>query len=148
VNKNEYKIFREIISNSEEETENSGKELGEILERGQCIGLEGDLGSGKTVFVRGLAQGLKVDDSRLVDSPTYKIINTYEGKFILHHLDLYRLDSFDDILNIGLFDVINNSDITVIEWAEKISEMRIDYSYYVDLISLSETSRRIVIYKK
>jgi tRNA threonylcarbamoyladenosine biosynthesis protein TsaE len=110
-----------ISSCSVEETRNIGQIIGEMAEAGTLIALKGDLGSGKTVMVQGLAGGLKVPDRYYVTSPSYTLVNEYPGRLPLFHLDLYRLSDvdFDDI---GLNDILEtHSAVVAIEWAERLS---------------------------
>ncbi|MCM2677017.1 tRNA (adenosine(37)-N6)-threonylcarbamoyltransferase complex ATPase subunit type 1 TsaE [Alkalicoccobacillus plakortidis] len=104
---------------SPDETMEFAKRLGTLLQAGDVITLEGDLGAGKTHFTKGLAKGLGV--KRIVNSPTFTIIKEYEGRLPLYHMDVYRLDE-DGEEDIGLYEYFYGEGITVIEWASKISE--------------------------
>ena len=108
-----------LISNSIEETERFGVQVGTRLCRGDILALSGDLGAGKTALVRGLARGLGVESR--VHSPTYSLINIYTGgRTVLYHLDLYRLDSADQVLHAGLEEYLSGKDgVAVVEWAER-----------------------------
>ena len=109
-----------IVSRSAEETRRIGEIIGEMAEAGTLIALRGDLGSGKTALVQGLARGLEVPEKCYVTSPSYTLINEYSGRLPLFHLDLYRLSDldFDDI---GLYDILDtHSAVVAIEWAERL----------------------------
>lgn len=107
-----------IISRSPEETFAYGRELGESLSGGEVIGLLGDLGAGKTHFVKGLAAGLGHEDE--VTSPTFTLVHEYAGgRLPLYHFDFYRLRSADDALGIGLDDYLSSGGVLAIEWADK-----------------------------
>jgi tRNA threonylcarbamoyladenosine biosynthesis protein TsaE len=109
-----------ITSSSDKETRRIGAIVGEMAEAGTIIYLSGDLGSGKTVLVQGLATGLNVPGKCYVTSPSYTLVNEYPGRFPLFHLDLYRLSEtdFDDI---GLYDILDtHSAVVAIEWAERL----------------------------
>jgi tRNA threonylcarbamoyladenosine biosynthesis protein TsaE len=109
-----------IVSRSAEETRRIGEIIGEMAEAGTLIALRGDLGSGKTALVQGLARGLKVPEECYVTSPSYTLVNEYCGRLPLFHLDLYRLSDpdFDDI---GLYDILDtHSAVVAIEWAERL----------------------------
>jgi len=109
-----------IVSRSAEETRRIGEIIGEMAEAGTLIALRGDLGSGKTALVQGLARGLKVPEKCYVTSPSYTLVNEYCGRLPLFHLDLYRLSDpdFDDI---GLYDILDtHSAVVAIEWAERL----------------------------
>jgi len=108
----------ETISNSEEETINCGKKLGTLLKPGDLILLYGDLGSGKTTFVKGLAESLEVNPDLYITSPSFSLINIYEGKYTLYHVDLYRLDILE-VEDLGLWEYLNEG-VVVIEWADRL----------------------------
>ncbi|PKM82821.1 MAG: tRNA (adenosine(37)-N6)-threonylcarbamoyltransferase complex ATPase subunit type 1 TsaE, partial [Firmicutes bacterium HGW-Firmicutes-13] len=110
----------EIITKSPEETLKLGTILGTLLQKGDVIGLFGELGTGKTVFTRGIARGLKVED--YVTSPTFTLINEYSGSLPLFHFDVYRLDDPEELLELGYEEYFYGEGITVIEWAEKIED--------------------------
>ncbi len=112
----------DVSTRSAEETRILGAMVGERLAPGGVIALEGDLGSGKTAFVQGLARGLEVPDSYYITSPTYTLINEYPGRIHLYHVDLYRLDEPGAIEDIGLFDIMCGKGVTAIEWAEKVHQ--------------------------
>jgi tRNA threonylcarbamoyladenosine biosynthesis protein TsaE len=106
------------ISHSPAETAALGEEWGRVAESGLVIGLSGDLGAGKTQFVKGLARGLGIAER--VHSPTFALVNIYSGgRLTLFHLDLYRLDTPQQITAAGLEDYLSPAGITVIEWAER-----------------------------
>src|SRR5215472_7681612 len=107
------------ISNSPVETEELGEEWGRAAKSGLVIGLSGELGAGKTQLVKGLARGLNI--SERVHSPTFAIINMYTGgRLPLFHLDLYRLETPNQIDSAGIEEYLNPDGVTVIEWAERL----------------------------
>jgi tRNA threonylcarbamoyladenosine biosynthesis protein TsaE len=108
------------------------------------LALEGDLGSGKTCFVQGLAQGLGVPADVYVTSPTYTLVNAYEGRLPLHHVDLYRL-GLDELADIGLFDLMQPPAVVAIEWAERMHASRPNDLLVVRLEMTAETRRRITL---
>lgn len=110
-------VIEERITHSEAETEAAGRELGSLLHPGQVIHLLGDLGAGKTVFVRGLAQGLGVDPDE-VSSPTFTLIQEYRGRITLFHVDLYRLAGAE-VPDLGL-DALTAEGVVAIEWANRL----------------------------
>jgi tRNA threonylcarbamoyladenosine biosynthesis protein TsaE len=112
----------EIISKSIQETKGLAKTFGESLKGGEIILLYGDLGSGKTTFVQGLAKGLGVEGPIL--SPTFVLRRSYKGNKILNHYDFYRLDSEKDLIALDLDEDINSRTVTVIEWPDKVGFMR------------------------
>ncbi|WP_457756360.1 tRNA (adenosine(37)-N6)-threonylcarbamoyltransferase complex ATPase subunit type 1 TsaE [Thermodesulfatator indicus] len=103
---------------SPEETERLAEELGQKLSRGNVIFLFGDLGAGKTTFVKGLARGLGVPKDYYVQSPTFAIINEYPGRVPLYHVDLYRLEP-EDVYDLGLEELAEQG-VLVIEWSERL----------------------------
>jgi tRNA threonylcarbamoyladenosine biosynthesis protein TsaE len=107
-----------FISHSAADTAELGESWGRAAQRGLIIGLSGDLGAGKTELVKGIARGLGVMDR--VHSPTFALVNTYGGgRFPLHHLDLYRLETIEQILSAGLEEYLHSDGVTVIEWIER-----------------------------
>lgn len=111
-----------LITKSPEETIEIGKLLGRSLQAGDVVALTGELGSGKTVFAKGIAAGLGCNEIDLVTSPTYKILNQYEGCVKINHFDAYRLEGPVDFLEIGGGDLLKAGGVCVIEWAERIAE--------------------------
>ena len=110
-------LGREVVSHGPEETRALARAMSRDLPRGAVIALHGELGSGKTCFVQGLAEGLGV--TQAVTSPSYTIVNEYAGRRRLHHMDLYRIPQSVEALYIGLDEYLEDPDgVTVIEWAE------------------------------
>jgi len=145
-----------LISHSARETETLGEAWGRAAESGWVICLCGELGAGKTQLVRGLACGIGISDR--VHSPTFTLVNIYGGgRLTLFHIDLYRLETRDQIIAAGLEEYLNPAGVTVIEWAEKWFGSGSQKSKvqspkckgkaclrWVQIESLSETERRIM----
>ena len=110
----------EKISNSEEDTINLGKKLGKLLKPGDLVLLYGELGCGKTTFVKGLAESLEVDPDLYITSPSFSLINIYEGKYTIYHVDLYRLNT-PEVEDLGLWEYLNDG-VVIIEWADRLQE--------------------------
>ena len=111
----------DYLSNSVEETEALGAELAGRLEPGDVVAFTGDLGAGKTAFVRGLARGLGIPDR--VTSPTFTIVNEYEGgRLPLFHFDMYRLGSADELYDIGWEDYLARGGGCAVEWSEIVRD--------------------------
>jgi tRNA threonylcarbamoyladenosine biosynthesis protein TsaE len=110
----------EVVTRSVEETEAAGRRFGEGLQAGHIIHLLGDLGAGKTAFVRGLAQGLGIDPDE-VSSPTFTLVQEYKGRVTLFHVDLYRLAGAE-VAELGL-DALASEGIVAIEWANRLPEV-------------------------
>jgi tRNA threonylcarbamoyladenosine biosynthesis protein TsaE len=108
-----------FLTTSPEETEALGRRLGEILTPPVLMLLRGDLGAGKTCFVRGLARGLDVPADEPVTSPTYALMHHYQGRHDLYHFDLYRLSGWADLVEIGFDEYIEAGKIVVVEWSER-----------------------------
>jgi len=109
-----------ITTNGPEETEAFAEKLGKSLAPGTVLALFGDLGAGKTTFVRGLARGLGVTGG--VSSPTYTIVNEYPGPVPLFHFDMYRLGSSDELFEIGWEDYLNRDGVMAVEWSERVAD--------------------------
>lgn len=109
-----------IITYSADGTHALGKAIGQWIEAGIVVALVGDLGTGKTVLVQGMAQGLEVSEDYYVTSPTYTLINEYPGRNRLFHIDLYRIAEAGDVEEIGLFDILYGDGVIAIEWAERL----------------------------
>ncbi len=111
------------ISPGPEATERLGSVLGENAWGGLVIALEGDLGAGKTCLARGVARGLGVPPDIPVVSPTFTLINPYEGRLPLYHCDLYRLIDPEELEVIGLHDLFGSDSVVVVEWADRFPEI-------------------------
>ncbi len=135
----------EIISHSPADTEKLGVEIGRVAKHGLVIALSGELGAGKTQFVRGLARGLGI--SGRVHSPTFTLVNEYGGgRLKLFHLDLYRLETAEQILSAGIEEYLKPDGMAVIEWAERIADCRLPIADLknVRIEVLNERERKII----
>jgi tRNA threonylcarbamoyladenosine biosynthesis protein TsaE len=135
-----------LISEDPRETFSLGKVLGENLHAGDIVALLGDLGAGKTCFTQGVARGLGVPESYRITSPTFTLLHEYPGRFLLYHLDLYRLSGIRDLEELGYEEYCGGNSILVIEWAEKIIDTFSDEAIFVSLSYLDENKREIDIY--
>ena len=113
---------RHITTRSPDETRDLGCAVGRHISCPLIVALCGDLGSGKTAFVQGLAAGLEIPSEYYITSPTFTLVNEYPGRLPLLHIDLYRLDRVDDFEDIGLDELLYDRAVTAIEWAEKLAE--------------------------
>lgn len=130
----------EYLTNSPEETEKVGEALGKILAPGTVIAYRGDLGAGKTAFTRGLARGLGCGER--VTSPTYTIVNEYlDGRMPLFHFDMYRLESADDLWDIGWEDYLERGGVCAVEWSEQVAEAMPPETVYVTISRRPEDDR-------
>ncbi len=135
------------VSKSIDETIALGAKLARKLKKGDCVALIGDLGSGKTVFTKGIAKGLAVRGARYVNSPTFVIIKEYKGKIPLYHFDLYRLDHYTTLDGMNYTEYFYGDGVTVIEWADKIRRLLPSKIWEVNLAIAGENKRRIEIKK-
>ncbi len=128
-----------FISNSEEETLSIAKKMGEELKGNEIILLEGELGAGKTIFVKGLAEGAGVENSDEVNSPSFTILNIYNGKFPIYHFDFYRVEEDPEI---EFTDFIGEG-VIVIEWADRLKRKLRGIRIKIEI--LNDTMRKISI---
>jgi tRNA threonylcarbamoyladenosine biosynthesis protein TsaE len=131
-----------IISSTEEETSAAGEALASRVRPGEVVLLYGDLGAGKTAFVRGLAQGLGAPAGE-VSSPTFTLVQEYRGRVTLYHVDLYRLEP-KEVDDLGLDELVLGDGIVAIEWAERWTG-RPDDVWEVRIDDLGDERRRIAI---
>ena len=136
----------QIITRSVEDTRTLGQEVGLRLQSSTVITLTGDLGSGKTVFVQGLAKGLGVPNGYYITSPTYTLINEYPGRLRLFHVDLYRLDHVEDVKEIGIDEIINGEGVVAVEWADKLPGNLLTDHIHLQFEIVGEASRKILLF--
>ncbi len=133
----------EHYSSSVQETEALGRALAQHLTPGTVVAFTGDLGAGKTAFVRGMAQGLGI--AQRVTSPTFTIVNEYEGgRLPLFHFDMYRLGSADDLFDIGWEDFLRRGGVCAVEWSETVQEALDADTIYVDIRRGAEDNQRVL----
>ena len=134
------------ISDSPEETIELGRKLGSQLKGGEVIGICGQLGSGKTHLIKGIAAGAGAKDHRHISSPTFVIVNEYAGRLDIYHVDAYRLNSIAEFEMLGFDDFCYPRSVVLIEWADKIESAleAIDY-IWIELFHASKTKRKIHI---
>jgi tRNA threonylcarbamoyladenosine biosynthesis protein TsaE len=129
-------------SDSEEETQTLGRALGEILEPGIVVGLVGNLGAGKTRFVQAICAGLEVDTSQ-VNSPTFVLIQEYEGRLPVYHFDTYRLRDTDEFLELGADEYMHGDGVCLIEWADRMNDVLPKDRLTIHIEIRTETSRSL-----
>lgn len=127
----------EYSSHSEAETESIGEALGKRLPPGTVLAYRGDLGMGKTAFTRGLARGLGC--SGRVTSPTFTIVNEYEGKIPLFHFDMYRLPDSDALFDIGWEDYLGRGGVCAVEWSERVRDALPEDTVWVSISRCPES---------
>ncbi len=136
----------DIISKSPDETIELGRKLGSQLKGGEIIALVGPLGSGKTHLIKGIAAGADAEDTKIVNSPTFVIINEYKGRLDIFHIDAYRLESVDEFEMLGFDDFCYPQSVVLIEWADKIEKALTNTDYIrIELEHNGVTSRKIHI---
>jgi tRNA threonylcarbamoyladenosine biosynthesis protein TsaE len=138
----------EIVTNNFEETKLIGEKIADIIKNNkelfsQIILLTGDLGAGKTVLVKGIANGLGIDFE--ITSPTFNLINEYENNPGLLHMDFYRIDTKEELLGLGIEEYIAREDIKAIEWPQLVFDYVSDDFLYIKIKRLSENQRKIII---
>lgn len=133
----------EIITHSERETEDAGAAFAEKIPDGTVVAMYGELGAGKTAFVRGMARGMGLDCR--VNSPTFTIVNEYLGKRTLLHFDMYRLGSADELWDIGWDDYLERGAVCAVEWSENVAGAFTGDEITVRIDKLSDAERRITI---
>lgn len=133
----------EIITENEKETEAAGERFSASLPGGTVVAMYGDLGAGKTAFVRGMARGMGLDCR--VSSPTFTIVNEYLGKRELIHFDMYRLSSSDELFDIGWEDYISRGAVCVVEWSENVKDAFFGDEINVTIEKLGPTKRKITV---
>ena len=133
----------EYISRNESETEALGARLAASLPGGSVVAMYGDLGAGKTAFVRGMARGMGL--SCRVSSPTFTIVNEYLGERELIHFDMYRIGSADELFDIGWEDYLNRGAVCAVEWSENVEDAFFGDEIVVRIEKLGDTERQITI---
>jgi tRNA threonylcarbamoyladenosine biosynthesis protein TsaE len=130
-------------TNSDKETEAVGEQFGRTVKDGTVVAMYGDLGAGKTAFVRGMARGMGITER--VSSPTFTIVNEYLGDRTLIHFDMYRLGSSDELFDIGWEDYIARGAVCAVEWSENVEEAFYGDEIILTIEKTSDTSRKITI---
>ena len=131
------------ISKNEKDTEAIGEKFAASLSGGTVVAMYGDLGAGKTAFVRGMAKGMGLDC--MVSSPTFTIVNEYLGQRELIHFDMYRLSSADELFDIGWEDYISRGAVCAVEWSENVEDAFYGDEIIVTIEKLGDSERKISI---
>ena len=133
----------EFIVKTEAETIELGKKIGRYLKKGDIIALDGTLAAGKTYLTKGIALGLGIKED--VTSPTFTLISEYSGRLHLYHMDVYRLDSVEEFLDLGTEEMLYGEGVCVIEWSEKVKSVLPSNTIYINIIVNKDNSRKIII---
>jgi tRNA threonylcarbamoyladenosine biosynthesis protein TsaE len=138
---------REITTHSAEETIDFGRTLAETLTPPKLVLLRGELGSGKTTLVKGIATGFRAASEEDVTSPTFTLVHEYRGpQANLYHVDLYRVDTLRQLETLGLDDLVADNSVFLIEWGEKFPRFTRDRDVEIILERLGDSDRRISIF--
>jgi len=130
-----------LISESPEETQRFGEDLGRLAQPGDLFLLVGSLGTGKTCLTQGIAWGLGIKG--YATSPSFVVINQYRGRLPLYHIDLYRLDRIEEVIELGLDDYLYGEGVSVVEWAEKAIAVLPKEHLLIEMSFISDTSRNL-----
>lgn len=132
-----------ITTNNTEETKVLGYKLGKLLIGGDVVCLVGDLGAGKTTLTQSIAKGLDV--SEYVTSPTFTLINEYEGRYPVYHFDVYRINDIDEMYDIGYEEYIYSEGVTLIEWANIIKDILPDDRLNIEITRGNKNDKREIV---
>jgi tRNA threonylcarbamoyladenosine biosynthesis protein TsaE len=135
----------QILSDSADTTRDIGRRMAAQIRTGVVLALHGELGSGKTCLVQGIAMGLQVPEDYYVTSPSYTLINEYPGRLPLIHVDLYRIENPLDLADIGLRDHLQQDRVIAIEWADRLDDRTLTEYISVDMSFVDDGSRKIVV---
>jgi tRNA threonylcarbamoyladenosine biosynthesis protein TsaE len=134
-----------IMSHSVAETINLGKQISKHLQGGEVIALTGNLGAGKTHMIKGIATGLGIDPND-VNSPTFTLINEYEGRLPLQHIDAYRFDNPNQLSVLGFDEIATPPNVVIVEWANIVHELLKDFNpIEITITHTGETTRQIIL---
>jgi tRNA threonylcarbamoyladenosine biosynthesis protein TsaE len=131
------------LTASDQETISLGQRLGALLSDGDVVALVGELGSGKTWFTKGLALGLGVDPRMVITSPSFTLVNEYEGRYTFYHMDFYRLESLSEILTAGLEEYLSNKGVVAMEWANRCPEVLPEKRVMIEFLIVDDHRREI-----
>ena len=130
---------------SDRETIKLGQKLGAVLNEGDVIALVGELGSGKTWFAKGIAIGLGISPGTVITSPSFSLLNEYEGRCTFFHMDAYRLESLSDFISAGLDEYFFQDGIVAMEWADRWPEILPDWRVKVEFAIVDDHLRKIIL---
>ena len=131
-----------VISRSAEHTRRLGARLGKLLQGGEIIGLVGELGTGKTLFVRGLTEGLEVSRT-WIRSPTFTLVNEYQGRLPIYHIDLYRIERTGELEELNLREYLYSNGVSLIEWFEYFPAGEVEDHLEVELAYREGSKRQL-----
>ncbi len=132
-----------VTCKTEQDMEDLGRKMGLSFKGGEVISLRGSLGAGKTVFARGVARSLDIEEA--IVSPTFTLLQQYNGKLTMYHMDLYRISSEEDFMMIGGEDMLYSNGVCLIEWSEVISDLLPENTIYIRITVNEDQSRTVEI---
>lgn len=139
-------MHEEIVCKTEDDMVKLGNRFGKLAKPGMVISLRGSLGAGKTVFARGVARSLGIEEA--IVSPTFTLVQEYDGTLPMYHMDLYRITSQEDFEMIGGEDMLYSNGVCLIEWSEIINEMLPKDTIFINIKVNSDQSRTVTIESK
>jgi len=134
-----------LVTDSPEATVRMGAKFARMLQPNDVVGLQGTLGAGKTCFVKGMAMGLGVEDLRAVTSPTFVLLREYHGELTLYHFDAYRLEDHHEMEKIGCYEIFESGGISVVEWANHVSQVLPPDHFLVTIRMAGQTRRDFLL---
>jgi tRNA threonylcarbamoyladenosine biosynthesis protein TsaE len=132
-----------VVSNSSRQTMGWGRKLAKLVQGGEIIGLLGELGTGKTCFVRGFAEGLEVEKGAWIRSPTFTLINEYHARLTIYHIDLYRIGERHELEGLNLREYLYSDGVRLIEWFENLPTAEADEYLEVEIAHAGGSKRRL-----
>ena len=142
------KTAHEQITRSPEETRALGEKIGRKLREGDVVALIGELGAGKTCLTQGLGWGLGVDPKLYLTSPSFTLIKEYRGRLRVYHIDLYRLNSIEEVYELGFEEYFYGRGVTIVEWADRIETLLPPEHVRIEIGIVSENERQIRIHTR
>jgi tRNA threonylcarbamoyladenosine biosynthesis protein TsaE len=130
---------------ADRETITLGQKMGSVLCKGDVIALAGELGSGKTCFAKGMAIGLGVSPKSVITSPSFSLLNEYEGRYTFFHMDAYRLEKLSDFISAGLDEYFYQDGVVALEWADRWPEILPDWRVMVEFVIVDDCLRKITL---
>ncbi len=130
-------------TNNSEETIKLGQKFGTLLTKGSIVGFFGNLGSGKTTMIKGVTQGLGVKE--LVKSPSFVVVTEYQGILPIYHIDLYRINKFNELSEIGFEQYLYGDGVSLIEWADRAENLLPDNTIKINIEIINLNQRKITI---
>ncbi|HEY1233068.1 MAG TPA: tRNA (adenosine(37)-N6)-threonylcarbamoyltransferase complex ATPase subunit type 1 TsaE [Candidatus Binatia bacterium] len=132
-----------VLSTSTRMTMSFGRRLAKLVQGGEIIGLRGELGTGKTTFVRGFCAGIEVSPKAWVRSPTFTLINEYQGRLPVYHIDLYRIARAEEIEALNLREYLYSEGVSLIEWSERLPAHELEEYLDVSLAHRDKSKRQV-----